>query len=169
MRACVSHACVHDKKLIDLLIKQQKKVLISVENLFSMLINALLLLIVDKSKIYKLLTKLYCMKYKSNLHYIGHSANIGAVDNTEKFHPLSYYLDGGIDLEGEALSKDGDAEFDSEEQAAEIIAEGASSVALGDPRMSKFRLVESLGAKAAAAAKSSAAAAGDNGNGEGAE
>lgn len=68
---------------------------------------------------------------------------------TEKHHELSYYLNGGIDLEGDALSKDGDAEFDTEDEAKEILAEGASSIALGDPRQSKFRLVEDLGTKAA--------------------
>lgn len=109
------------------------------------------------------------MLHNSKLHNIGHSKDIGAVDNTEKFHPLSYYLNGGIDLEGDALSKDGDAEFDTEEQAAEILAEGASSVALGDPRMSKFRLVESIGAQAAAksTAKNPKPAAAGEGSGSG--
>lgn len=67
----------------------------------------------------------------------------------EKHHELSYYLNGGIDLEGDALSKDGDAEFDTEEEANDILSEGASSIALGDPRISKFRIVEDFGKAAA--------------------
>lgn len=93
------------------------------------------------------------MKHKSKFHSFDNSlptsCGVDFEKTTEKHHELSYYLNGGIDLEGDALSKDGDAEYDSEEEANEIIAEGASAVALGDPRQSKFRLVEDLGTKAA--------------------
>lgn len=112
------------------------------------------------------------MKHISKLRHVNHQCDCGVKSTSEKFHPLSYYLNGGIDLTGEALDKTGEVEYDTEEQAEEIIAEGASSVSLGDPRMSKFRLVEQLGAKAAAAAanaKSSAAGAGDVGKGESGE
>lgn len=113
-----------------------------------MLINILILLIVDKSKIYKLLTKHYCMKHYSKFHgFLDPLPKQCCVDlsKNETHHELSYYLNGGIDLRGDALSKDGDAEFDTEEEADAILAEGASAVALGDPRQSKFRIVEDLG------------------------
>lgn len=93
------------------------------------------------------------MKHKSKFHSFDNSlptaCGVDFATAKEKHHELSYYLNGGIDFEGDALSKDGDAEFDTEEEANEILSEGASSIALGDPRQSKFRLVEDLGKKAA--------------------
>ena len=75
---------------------------------------------------------------------------------TEKFHGLSYYLNGGIDLSGEALDRSADVEFDNEEQLKELEAEGAMSVPYGDPKMSKFRLVEQFGKEAKKMASKSA-------------
>ena len=89
------------------------------------------------------------MKHKSKFHNIPLSfpsaCGVEFKDAMEKHHELSYYLDGGIDLTGKAVALDGDAEFDSEAEADDIIAEGASSVALGDPKTSRFDLVEIYG------------------------
>lgn len=93
------------------------------------------------------------MKHKSKFHNYPQSMPteccVDMSKSFEKHHELSYYLNGGIDLQGDALSKDGDAEYDTEEEANDIIAEGASSIALGDPRQSKFRIVEDFGRQSA--------------------
>ena len=68
------------------------------------------------------------------------------LSKNETFHPMSYYLHGGIDLAGDALDKSAEIEFDSDEDIAEMDVAGAMSVPYGDPRMSKFRLVENYGA-----------------------
>lgn len=64
------------------------------------------------------------------------------IDKTSKFHPLSYYLNGGVDLTGESLDNSAEVEYDNEEELNELLEEGAMSVPYGDPKMSKFRLVE---------------------------
>lgn len=58
------------------------------------------------------------------------------------FHPLSYYLNGGIDLTGEELDKSAEVEYDSDDDLSELRAEGAMAVPYGDPRESKFTLIE---------------------------
>lgn len=92
------------------------------------------------------------MKHHSKFHSIGRilftDSSVDITNCTEQFHPLSYYLNGGVDLTGDTLSTTGDAEYDTEEDVSDILSEGASSVAFGDPKMSKFRIVEQLGAKA---------------------
>ena len=63
----------------------------------------------------------------------------------EQFHPLSYYLKGGIDLSGRELDNTASVEYDTEEQLSELESEGFSAVPFGDPRESKFTLVAKYG------------------------
>lgn len=92
------------------------------------------------------------MKHHSKFHSISRvlpkESSVDIADCTERFRSLSFYFKGGVDLTGDALLTNGDAEYDTEEDASDILSEGASSVAFGDPKMSKFRIVEQLGAKA---------------------
>ena len=83
---------------------------------------------------------------KSN-YKLGFLPSESSVDMSkyEKFHPMSYYFNGGIDLTGDALDKSAEIEFDSDDELAEMDVAGAMSVPYGDPRMSKFRLVENYG------------------------
>lgn len=71
------------------------------------------------------------------------------INTTEIYHPLSYYLNGGIDLVGDALDKSAEVEYDNEEEVKELVTAGAMSVPYGDPRESKFTLVERYGVEAA--------------------
>lgn len=83
------------------------------------------------------------MKYhKSKYFNVGSLPKESIVEPKGVFHPLSYYLNGGIDLTGEELDKSAEVEYDSDEDLSELRAEGAMAVPYGDPRESKFSLIE---------------------------
>ena len=83
---------------------------------------------------------------------------ISTSDCTESFRPMSYYLNGGVDLDGELADNSAQVEYDNEEQLKELEQAGACAVPLGDPRESLFTITERAGVKAAQSAMDSAKA-----------
>lgn len=78
------------------------------------------------------------------------------IDKTSVYHPLTYYIDGGVDLTGEALKKDAHVEYDDEKSTTPKVTKSKDgtmdygaidSCALCDPRISHFDIVEQLGAE----------------------
>lgn len=83
------------------------------------------------------------MKYhKSKFKRVGAMPVECCAQPKGKFHPLSYYLNGGIDLTGKELDKSAEVEYDTDEDLKELYAEGAMAVPYGDPRESKMSLIE---------------------------
>lgn len=70
------------------------------------------------------------------------------------YHPLSYYVAGGIDVDGSELRTDASISYDDSKD----IDGGCSPDALCDPRTSYFDIVEELGAELAKAVTEDAAA-----------
>lgn len=87
---------------------------------------------------------------------------IDSLETTGTYRPMSYYVFGGIDIDGDALKETGQASFDTDEE----IAAGCGVDAFCDPRVSKFDVAEQAGVEAYEAYKqeqekaASAAAAG---------
>lgn len=69
-------------------------------------------------------------------------------EDTESFHPQSYYIKGGVDISGRHLALDGDEKFDSE---TELKSGNIQAAAFSNPRMGFFEIVDALGADAAQA------------------
>ena len=87
------------------------------------------------------------MIHKSSLNMVSGTTE-SSVDFSKPqkiFHPLSYYLLGGVDVDGDALDKSAETEFDNEEELQDLEDAGMCSVPYGDPRVSKFDLVEQYG------------------------
>lgn len=83
------------------------------------------------------------MRYHKSKHFnVGPMPKECIAEPTGTFKPLSYYLNGGIDLTGEELDKSAEVEYDTDEDLKELHAEGAMAVPYGDPRESKFSLIE---------------------------
>ncbi|WGL31245.1 hypothetical protein [Dipodfec virus UOA04_Rod_841] len=71
-------------------------------------------------------------------------------DNTKVYHPLSYYVLGGIDVTGEGLDMSFPVSYDSPEDL-----ESAQPDARCDPRVSFFDIAEEVGVRAAKSAEES--------------
>lgn len=83
------------------------------------------------------------MKYhKSKIKRVGAMPEECKAKYNGVYHPLSYYLNGGIDLSGQELDKSAQVEYDTEEDLKELESEGAMAVPYGDPRESKMSLIE---------------------------
>ena len=65
--------------------------------------------------------------------------------NRPKYHPMSYYVYGGVDIDGDALSMNASTSFDDDEQldGVDCGIDGTS-----DPRVSAFDIVEKAGVDA---------------------
>lgn len=70
-------------------------------------------------------------------------------DESEKFHPISYYLNGGLDLTNQELRNDAKVLYDSEDEVTPDEQGEISSAAMCDPRVSFFDMVEQFGKEAA--------------------
>lgn len=84
--------------------------------------------------------------YKKDSSYRGNSVSTGCIDleGRPKYKPFSYYVKGGIDIDGDAL-RDGDAvTFDDDEHLAPDCGVDATS----DPRTSAFDIAEKAGIEA---------------------
>lgn len=68
------------------------------------------------------------------------------------YHPFSYFVLGGIDLDGQALSMNGDAMADPDEE----LSSGCGADAACDPRVSGFDIAEAAGIEAYAKIKDKA-------------
>lgn len=68
--------------------------------------------------------------------------------DTESFHPQSYYIKGGVDISGRHLALDGDEKFDSE---GDLKSGSITAAAFSNPRMGFFEIVDALGVDAAQA------------------
>ena len=60
-----------------------------------------------------------------------------------RWHPMSYYIKGGVDVDGDSLNFDADTTFDSDEDLASVSVDGSS-----DARTSVFDIVEQSGIRA---------------------
>lgn len=83
------------------------------------------------------------------------------IDETSVFRPLSYYLLGGVDLQGDKLKTDTPIAYDSETAIEEMEKQGeVEAIGVCDPRVDMFDVVIKAksvekGAKAIADAKDS--------------
>lgn len=65
-------------------------------------------------------------------------------DSCPVYHPFSYYVLGGIDVDGDSLLLNADIDFDPEDE----IEAGCSVDGATDPRISGFDIAESVGIQA---------------------
>lgn len=72
----------------------------------------------------------------------------GVVDpeTTERFRPLSYFLNGGVDLSNTELKNNAQVQYDTEDEVHPNEQGEIQSAAMCDPRVSYFDIVEELGA-----------------------
>lgn len=90
---------------------------------------------------------------RSNRHrYCGESfCSTAQKDDTKVYHPLSYYVLGGIDVTGEGLTLDAPVSYDSMDDLEAAVGPDSRC----DPRVSFFDIAEDVGIRSAKAAEES--------------
>lgn len=71
-------------------------------------------------------------------------------DNTKVYHPLSYYVLGGIDVTGEGLQLDAPVAYDTEDDLQSNVPDARC-----DPRTSFWDIAEEVGVRAAKSSEES--------------